>query len=130
MYKKIKENILSTHPGQTFDRQTNVVWMNFIFTPHSDKPHEKFQRIPLYKTEFQLEQWRQRQISTVGKLHQILFEGRKPDWNTQVCTNYWHSTCSYQGVHRLGTERDMFTILNAHFNQEQPWDPERENVNG
>jgi hypothetical protein len=123
MYKKLREAL---NFPESYVRRTDTVWMNHIFVPSELDPHKKFQRIPLYKTEYQLEQWRQRQISTVASLHQILFEGRLPNWNTSVCTNWYHGNCTYHPVHRLGSERDMFIILNSQFTRDQEvWNPER-----
>jgi hypothetical protein len=122
----IYKNHFAIIPGM-FGRSTNILWLNFMLTKTEPDLNKKFQRIPLYKTPYQLEAWRMRQISTAAKIYQLLFEDRVPDFNAHVCTNYFHSTCPYQPVHRLGTEQDMFTILSKDFQVRQnQWNPEAE----
>lgn len=104
------------------ERDTNVLWLNFVLTKAEPDLNKRFQRVPLYKTKEQLEEYRLRQISTAAKIYQII-QGRTPDWNASVCTNYWHSVCSYQPVHRLASKQDQLFILGQHFKKEI-WNPE------
>lgn len=123
LYSKLKASL---HPdaAENYSRETNVVWMNFILTAAEADPKKRFQRIPLYKTKEQLEDYRLRQISTVAKIHSLLFGGRPPDFNASVCNNYWHSICPFQPVHRLGTAREQLIILKNDFVQGHVWNPE------
>ena len=121
-------SIYKTHfaellPNRTVDR----VWMNYILTKPETVMNKKFQRIPLIKSEWQLEEWRMRQISTAGKIYQLLFQGRPPDFNASVCTNYWYSECHYQKVHRLSNPADQLVILQNDFKIEE-WNPEAEEI--
>jgi PD-(D/E)XK nuclease superfamily len=119
--------IYRNHFSSLGQRDTNILWLNFILTKSEGDLNKRFQRVPLYKTPWQLEQWRVRQISTAAKIYQMIIEGRPPDFNASVCTNYWHSVCPYQPIHRLGSEQDMFTILNKDFQKrERIWNPESE----
>ncbi|HEY1646305.1 MAG TPA: PD-(D/E)XK nuclease family protein [Candidatus Saccharimonadales bacterium] len=108
-----------------YNRRTDVVWMNFIGVPHDTDYLKRFQRIPLYKTPAQLEDWKMRQISSTAKLHQVLFDGRPPDFNANVCTNYFYGTCPYQQVHRQASVANQLIVLKNHFTQEKKeWNPE------
>jgi hypothetical protein len=109
---------------ENFKRDTNVLWLNFILTKAEADLTKKFMRVPLYKTPYQLEEFRQRQIATAAKIFQMVVEGRPPDFNTSVCTNYWHSTCQFQPVHRLPSKGDMDIILSREFTIEKAWNPE------
>jgi hypothetical protein len=117
-------HIYEKHYKHLLHRDTNVLWLNFILTKPEADMNKKFQRIPLYKTPNQLEEYRVRQISTAAKIYQLLFQGRPPDFNGMVCNNYFHSLCPYQPVHRLGRTEDQLVILNREFVQGHVWDPE------
>lgn len=116
--------IYKSHFSHLIQRDTNVLWLNFILTKSEGDLNKRFQRVPLYKTTEQLEEYRARQISTCAKIYQMLFEGRPADFNTSVCTNYWHSVCHYQPVHRLSSGADQLIILQKEFTQGTEWNPE------
>lgn len=126
IYEKLKMQMHSIKDKQAldFERDTNVLWLNFILTKGETDLTKKFMRVPLYKTPYQLEEFRQRQIATAAKIFQMVVEGRPPDFNTSVCTNFWHSTCQFQPVHRLPSKGDMDIILSREFTIEKAWNPE------
>lgn len=115
--------IYKKHFAHLIERDTNVLWLNFILTKGEADLNKKFQRVPLYKTASQLEEYRLRQISTCAKIYQMIIDGRTPDFNASVCTNYWHSVCHYQPVHRLSSKEDQLIILGKDFKKEI-WNPE------
>lgn len=118
-------HIYKKHFQHLMERETNVLWLNFILTKSEPDLNKRFQRVPLYKTQEQLEDFRIRQISTCAKIYQLLFEGRPPDYNGHVCTNYWHSLCHYQPVHRLASKADQEFVLKNEFVQVEAWNPEK-----
>lgn len=121
----IKQGDGSLIQQRFYERRVDCVWMNFIAVPYEADIFKRFQRIPLFKSDFQLEEWRLRQISSTAKLHQILFEGRQPDFNAAVCTNMFYGTCPYQDVHRQATAENQLVILNSQFEKQQmEWNPE------
>jgi hypothetical protein len=105
-------------------RQLDRMWMNFIQVKNEPDVNKRFKRIPLFKTPYQLEYYRLRQLSTFKKIFELVTTGRQPDWNTSVCNNYWHNSCQYRNVHRQGSEAAMFTILNQDFEKRPAWNPE------
>lgn len=121
------------------NRQCNKIWMNFIQVKDPGKSKvfsDRFKRVPLYKTDWELEEYRQRQISTAARIYQLLANyqenrsGLRPNYNTMACTNWMHRDCIYQPIHRLNTLESQLTILNSSFvkNQAEIWNPE-ENEN-
>lgn len=114
------------------NRQCNKIWMNFIQVKAAKSLEERFKRIPIYKTDLELEEYRQRQISTAARIYQLLENyredrtGLRPTYNTMVCTNWMHRECPYQSVHRQNSIENQLMILNADFtkNQAEIWNPE------
>lgn len=116
-------------------RKTNMIIMNHIqVKPPGDKQtyQDRFTRIPLRKTEWDLEQYRLRQISTARDIFNMLidsFDGIVPQFNTGVCSNWWHRDCQFSKVHRqVGAEAQHFVLLNEYF-KKPIWDPENRDQN-
>jgi hypothetical protein len=107
-------------------KPTNKIWMNFLQTAYNEKLEERFKRIPLYKTDQQLEDYRLRQIRTASKIYDLLLgldNGVTPDYDTSHCTNYMHSNCPFQNLHRLDSEAQKVVRANS-FVQVKCWNPE------
>jgi len=111
-------------------RQCNKIWMNFLQVKPEPDISKRFKRIPLYKSDWELEEYRQRQISTVARLYQLLENyredrtGLRPYFNHMACTNYMHQTCGFQSAHHQKDNESMLRILNADFTKDQSkvWD--------
>jgi hypothetical protein len=105
-------------------RKVDRIWMNFAqIAPEADAM-KRFRRIPIYKTEYQLEEYRKRQLRTFHKIYDLLILGEKPDWNTSICNNFFHSECQYRNLHRQNTASSMLQILNSDFVVGEEWNPE------
>lgn len=113
-------------------RNCKKIWMNFLqVTPDKDMS-KRFKRLPLYKTDWELEEYRQRQISTAARIYQLLENyredgsGLRPFYNTMACTNYMHRECLYQSAHRQNSRNSQLAILNSDFVKDQSkiWNPE------
>lgn len=122
--------------GQTVPqgRQVNKIWMNFLqVKPAKANMADRFKRVPLYKTDEELEMYRQRQISTAARIYQLLENykedgsGLQPFYNHMACTNWMHRNCLFQPVHRQNSRASQLTILNADFVKDQfgVWNPEQ-----
>jgi len=107
-------------------RQCNKIWMNFLQVKAEDDPRNRFKRLPLFKTESQLEDYRKRQISTVTRIFQLLSypDQMTPFYNTMACTNFMHRVCPLQEVHRQNDKQSELTILQSNFIQKPIWNPE------
>lgn len=112
-------------------RNTNQIFMNFLQVKPEDDPSKRFKRLPLYKTNNQLEEYVGRQISTASSIFNLLCNGnRKPFYNTMVCDNYMRHTCPHKRLHSQNDEQSRLTILNADYTTGNHWDPEnRDNDN-
>lgn len=131
--KKILETFYVTPDGPQHkyrDRQCNKIWMNFLQVKPEQDLTKRFKRVPIYKTDWELEEYRQRQISTVARLYQLLENyredrtGLRPYFNHMACTNYMHQTCQFQSAHHQNDNESMLRILNADFIKDQSkiWD--------
>ena len=118
-------------------RQVNKIWMNFLqVKPAKANMADRFKRVPLYKTDEELEMYRQRQISTAARIYQLLENykeptdsnstGLQPFYNHMACTNWMHRNCLFQPVHRQNSRQNQLTILNVDFVKDQSgvWNPE------
>lgn len=116
------------------DRKVNKIWMNFLqVKPAKANMADRFKRVPLYKTDEELEMYRQRQISTAVRIYQLLENykedgsGLQPFYNHMACTNWMHRNCLFQPVHRQNSRASQLTILNTDFVKDQSgvWNPEQ-----
>ncbi|HWY36816.1 MAG TPA: hypothetical protein VNX68_19375, partial [Nitrosopumilaceae archaeon] len=119
--KKIIENI------QGIDRKPcNKIWMNFIQVKGEKILGDRFKRMPLYKSDAELEDYRLRMISTVSRIYQLLTNPElKPNWNTMMCNNYMHNTCAFQAVHRQKDAQSQLLVLQSQFVKKEIWNPEK-----
>lgn len=125
--------------GTNGERNVNKIWINHIqVAPLPEKRRngtipelsERFRRVPHFYTDWQLEQYRLRQISTAQSIIGLLLDSRLPTRNTMMCTNYMRHTCSFQEVHRQNSAEAELIQLNSSFTKRPIWDPEnRDNDN-
>jgi PD-(D/E)XK nuclease superfamily len=116
--------IQKNFPELAAKRKLDRMWMNFIQVKNEPDNNKRFKRIPLFKTDWQLEQYRLRQLSTFRNLLDLTISGRAADWNTSVCNNYWHQPCQFKNVHRQGSAASQLLILNQDFEVQPEWNPE------
>jgi PD-(D/E)XK nuclease superfamily len=116
----IEKNFPELMRGRKVDR----IWMNFAQIAPDADPMKRFKRVPLFKTDWQLEEFRLRQLRTFEKIYTLLMSGGRPDWNTSVCNNMFHSSCQYRNLHRQNSSSAMLQILNADFTVGKAWDPQ------
>ena len=113
-------------PELTASRSLDRMWMNFIQIKSEPDSNKRFRRVPLFKTPWQLEQYKARQISTFKKIFDLfVLEQGTPDWNTNVCNSWWYQECPFRRVHRQSSEQSMLIVLNSDYEVREPWDPEK-----
>lgn len=106
-------------------RKVDRIWMNFAcLTPDPD-PMKRFKRVPIFKTDYQLEEYRKRQLRTFHKIYDMVILGERPDWNTSVCNNMFHTECKFRNLHRQNSSSAMLQVLNQDFIVGKEWNPER-----
>ena len=114
----------SRFPELLQGRKVDRIWMNFAqITPQVD-PMKRFKRVPVFKTDWQLEEYRKRQLRTFHKIYDMVILGERPDWNTSVCNNMFHSACQFRSLHRQNAPESMLNVLKSDFIVAPPWDPE------
>ena len=105
-------------------RKVDRIWMNFAqITPQADAM-KRFKRVPIFKTDYQLEEFRRRQLRTFHKIYDMVILGERPDWSTDRCNNMFHSACQYRSLHRQNTPEGMLNVLQSDFVVSKAWDPE------
>jgi PD-(D/E)XK nuclease superfamily len=124
--KYMVRDVLKLHP---LSRKTNMILMNYIQVAQAKDLQSQFKRVPLYKTDAELEQWRLRQIATVRDVLNAIFglfdEPSLPFWyDTSHCTNMWHRECPFFPIHRLADPDSQLIALNNLFNIQPVWNPE------
>jgi hypothetical protein len=107
-------------------RDVNKIWMNFLQVKPEQDSAKRFRRIPLFKTDEQLEMYRRRQISTVHRIYTLLSNPElEPFYNTMMCSNFMHHQCAFYDAHRQNSRDDQLKILNTTFKKrEKLWNPE------
>lgn len=115
-------------------RTINKMWMNFIqVEPLPQKRrdgttpsvHDRYKRIPFFYSDYQLDQYRKRQVSTAKRITDLLIDPNlSPVRNTMMCTNYMRHMCSYHRVHAQNSKENELIILNSDFKRGDIWDPE------
>lgn len=117
-------------PGLAQVRSTDRMWMNFIQIKSEPDPQKRFKRVPLFKTPFQLEEYRLRQLRTFKKIFQLVIEGDGvADWNTNLCNSWFYQECMFRNLHRQGTQAAQDLVRITDFKVAEPWDPQKVDQN-
>lgn len=99
-------------------RDCSKILMNLIQKTPTDDPRERFKRIPIRKTSWQLEEYRKRMCTTVVHLIKDMeryAQGIPFYRNTMVCSNWFHRDCVYRDVHRQGSaDGEQNTLYNGY----------------
>ena len=92
--------------------------MNLIQKKPTDDPKERFKRVSIRKTSYQLEEYRGRMVSTVVHLIKDMERYAKDiqvPRNTMLCSNWYHRDCVFRDVHRQGSrEGELNTLQNGY----------------
>lgn len=122
-----KKIVQTRFPELLAGRKVDKIWMNFAQVTPAKDPMQRFKRIPIFKTDFQLEEWRLRQLRTFHKIYDMLILGERPDWNTSYGCKFFNSDCQYKRLHQQNSSSNMLTILQSDFVVGTPWDTETVN---
>lgn len=108
-------------------RDCSKILMNFISKAPTAKPEDRFKRVPLRKTQWELEQYRFRMVDSAKHLLETVEAvamGLPIYRNTQVCQNWFRRTCAYFDIDRQQSrEGELVTIQNG-FMKVPLWDTE------
>lgn len=119
----IKNNFPELLEGRKVDR----IWMNFVQVKSEPDLNKRFKRIPIFKTDWELEQYRLRQLRTFQKIYELMFTEVTADWNTAICNNFFHTECPYRAIHRQNSLESQLVMIQSDYEITPPWDPE--NIN-
>jgi hypothetical protein len=106
----------------------NKILMNFAqVEPPAKGSLERFKRLPLYKTDWQLSQYQDRMMHTVGEIMVHITRGDEV-WffNDRSCKHWMFSTCMFYEMDRAGSYDQLVNIKTQMFDSGQYWNPERE----
>lgn len=108
-------------------RKTNMIIMNHIQVKPAKDFRERFTRHPMRYTDWDLEQYRLRQVATARDIFNMVidsFDGIPPQYNASVCTNWFHNECQFYNVHKhKGADAQNFVLLHD-FVKKPIWDAE------
>jgi hypothetical protein len=121
-------NLVNQFTLESGTRQTNMILMNHIqVKPGKTSFQDRFTRVPMRRTDWDLEQYRLRQVATARDIFNMLIDGFDkipPQYNAGVCSNWWHNECQFNKVHRQnGEQAQEFVLLNEYV-KKPIWDPE------
>ena len=111
-------------PDLAKQRQLNRIWMNYLGVSYNTDLNKRFKRLPLDKTDWQLEEFRKRQLTTFRRIFEMCYFGQEPQWNTNICGNMFRRDCKYKYVHKRKDEQSMFLIMNEAFERKPIWNPD------
>ena len=109
-------------------RDCTKILMNLISKAPTKDPQERFKRIALRKTSWELEQYRLRMSTTAKHMLEDMEKVAMsfPVYrNTQVCQNWMHRTCSYFDICRQQSAAGELATIQNGFITMPLWDTEK-----
>lgn len=119
-----REIMKQNFPELLDHRNINMMWVNFIGIANQSDPNKRFKRLPLFRTDWELEQYRARNIETFHRIFEMLYFNREAQWNTGACSNMFRRDCMYKPVHRQSDINSAFLIMNDLFEKKPIWNTE------
>ena len=102
---------------QILKRDCTKILMNLIQKAPATVPADRFKRIQIRKTTWQLDSYRERQVDTVERLlaeMERVARGLPVYRNDKVCTNWFHRNCTYRDVCRQQSfDGEQATLMNG-----------------
>jgi hypothetical protein len=107
-------------------RSCSKILMNFI-SKSIPKDGDRFRRIPIMKTDEQLESYRLRMLATSEDIFRATVRYASTGVatrDTSKCTNWYMTDCPFLSVHRQNTKANELIMLNQFFKKAPIWDTE------
>lgn len=108
-------------------RNCNKILMNYISKTPTNDPNERFRRLPIMKTQDQLESYRRRMLNTSEDIFRALIRyasTKEASRNTGICTNHYGSDCGFLAVHRQSSKENELITLNSFYVKKPIWNTE------
>jgi hypothetical protein len=119
-----KQIVEKNFPDIASQRQLNMMWMNFLGVAYNVDANKRFKRLPLHKTDYQLEQYRLRQLTSFRRIFDLIYSEQEPQWNTGICSNVYRRNCQYKAAHSQNSEDNIFKILSLTHARGAIWNPD------
>ena len=119
-----REIIRKNFPELAATRMLDRIWMNYIKVANDSDPNKRFKRLPIFKSDYQLECFRKRQLTTFEDIFRMVYFDRTPDWNGNACNNWYFGQCTYKNLHMQKDESSMIQIFNHDFVIKPLWNPD------
>jgi hypothetical protein len=102
----------------------NDIIINHISVKPCERAHERFKRSYKTYTASEMEEWRQRQVTTFKQIYNIIINDEQPFWNTDKCSYFIFSLpCPFKILHETppSTRENIRKLM---FQERKPWNPE------
>ena len=123
-----KAIITKNFPELARERKLNMMWMNFVGISNQPDANKRFKRLPLHKTDWQLEEYRLRNLTTFRRIFEMIYFEQPAQWNTGVCGNMFRRDCQFKKVHRQSDLNSAFLVMSTDFVQKPIWNPANPNA--
>lgn len=122
------KQIIEKHfPDLAKERKLNMMWMNFIGISNQPDSNKRFKRLPLHKTDWQLEEFRKRNLTTFRNIFNMFYLEQEPQWNTGLCGNMFRRDCMFKRVHRQSDLNSAYLVMVQDLVKKPLWDPANPN---
>ena len=114
-------------PEMILKRRCDRILMNFISKTPTEKPEDRFRRLPIYKTTEQLSSYQERMLLTGEDIFRSLLsyvQTGHAQRNTGMCNSWFMRDCPYLPIHRQGSKRDELLIIDSMYSAKPIWDTE------
>lgn len=85
------------------------------------QPGPRFKTTPIDKSDDQLDDYKNRQLSTFKRIAELLFMDKIPEWNTGQCNNMFFRKCKYKPIHEQPSSQ-WTNIIQQFYTIGDPWD--------
>ena len=112
---------------EMLNRNCNKILMNYVSKAPTTDPNERFRRLPILKTSYQLEQYKNRMLITAEDLFRTLIryaESGQVYRDTSKCTNMYGSDCPFIAIDRQGSKENELVVIKSAFKAGPIWNTE------
>lgn len=116
-----------TNDRLLLNRSCNKIIMNFISKTPTKDEKDRFKRIPIMKTQEQLESYRQRMLLTGEAIFRTLIQYASYGivmQDTSKCTNWYMHDCLFLPIHRQNSKENELLIINQFYDKRPIWNTE------
>jgi hypothetical protein len=109
-------------------RRCNKILMNYVSKAPLPDPNERFRRLPILKTQYQLEEYRKRMLVAAEGIFRTLLNhatGATVSRDTSKCTMMYGSDCPYIAIDRQGSRENELIVINSAFKTGPIWNTEK-----